>query len=187
MTTSLLPHNSTVFERALEAVTGPALLVQAPLREIWNPLLCPVHLLPWLAHAFSVDDWSSDWPEVTKRATIAQAVAVHKTKGTVGAVKGALAAAGYPDAKIIEQYGANFYDGSSAHNGAIDHAPQDHWAEYRVRLSAPITVEQAAQVRKILKTVAPVRSHLKALDFTEAFNIYNARISHDGQFTHGVA
>ncbi len=187
MAETLLPHNATALETALEAVAGPALLGPAPLREIWSPKKCPVHMLPWLAHAFSVDNWDPEWSEDTKRATIAAAVSVHRFKGTIGAVKRALVAAGYGDADVIERYGWERYDGAALHDGTANHDDPDHWAEYRVRLARPITVEQAAQVRAILETVAPARCHLKALDFTEALNTYNARITHDGQFTHGVA
>jgi len=54
-------------------------------------------------------------------------------------------------------------------------------------LDRPITADQAAQVRKILASVAPARCHLKGLYFTQAANRYNAVISYDGTYTYGVA
>ena len=135
----------------------------------------------------SIEEWDPNWSEDAKRSAIAQSVSIHRHKGTLGAVKRALKSAGYGDAEVIERYGWDFHDGVALHDGSIRYAPPDHWAEYRIRLAQPITVVQADQVRSILADVAPVRCHLKTLDFTEAFNAYNARITHDGQFTHGVA
>lgn len=187
MSDSLLPHNATSPERALEAVTGPAQLPPVLLRAIWDPESCPVELLPWLAYAFSVDVWDPQWAAEDKRAVIACSAQVHRHKGTVQSVQAALKSAGYGDAEVIERYGWEFYDGTATHDGGTTYAEPDHWAEYRVKLARPITIDQANQVRAILRDVAPIRCHLKALDFTEALNAYNARISHDGQFTHGVA
>lgn len=183
----LLPHNATPQERAIEGATARIGDVPVRVRDVWNPQTCPLDVLPWLAWAFSVDEWDAGWSEDQKRATIASAIKVQQTKGTVGAVKRALAAAGYGDALVVERFGWDFYDGTAIHDGSLTYAAPDHWAEYRVKLARPITVAQAVQVRKILETVAPARSHLKALDFTEAINLYDAQITHDGQFTHGVA
>ena len=183
----LLPHNATPQERALSEATARIGDVPVRLRDVWNPETCPLDLLPWLAWALSVDDWDAAWSEDQKRGTIAAAIKVQQLKGTVGAVKGALSAAGYGNAEVVEGFGADFYDASVFHDGSILHSAPDHWAEYRVILARPITVEQAANVRAILLNVAPARSHLKALDFTEALNINDARLKHDGQFTHGVA
>lgn len=187
MSDSLLPHNATEEERALEAVLREAFTLPVPLREVWNPDTCPAALLPWLASAFSVDDWDPDWSDDAKRSAIRQAFSVHQIKGTVSSVKQAVAAAGYGDAVIVERYGWNFHDAVHTHDGSVNHDPPDHWAEYRVYLSRPITVEQAAQVREILKNTAPARCHLKGLFYEQALNLYDARITHDGQFTHGVA
>jgi phage tail P2-like protein len=144
-------------------------------------------LLPFLAWAFSVEEWGSDWSQETKRETIANSVLVHRLKGTLAAVRFALASAGYGDATVIERFGWETHNGVANYDGSLVHSKPDHWAEYRVRLQRPITIEQAAQVRKILENVAPARCKLKAFEFTEALNTYNTRISHDGQFTHGVA
>lgn len=186
MADTLLPHNATPFERSVEQLAGPALMPPVPLRDLWSPETCPAELLSWLAHAFSVDTWDEGWSEGAKRAVIRQSLQVHRHKGTIQSVQAALASAGFGDAQVIERFGWEFYDGTATHDGATTYAPPDHWAEYRIRLQRPITVEQAAQVRAILRDVAPARCHLKAFDFTEAQNTYNARITHDGQFTHGT-
>lgn len=69
--------------------------VGAPLRDVWNPATCPSHILPWLAWAMSVDNWDASWSDEQKRATIAASVAVHRVKGTIGALNKALGAVGY--------------------------------------------------------------------------------------------
>lgn len=184
---SLLPPSSTEATHKVEQTLAEKHdVLAAPIGEFWNAINCPANLLPWLAWAHSIDVWDSNWSEETKREAINQSFEVHKQKGTLASIKWALSAAGYGDAEVIERYGWEFYNGAATHDGSASHDEPDHWAEYRVRLARPITIEQADQVRAILATVAPARCHLKALDFTQAFNAYTARINHDGQFTHGV-
>lgn len=187
MSETLLPHNATAAELAFEAVLGEAFALPVPLREIWNSETCPVALLPWLAGAFSVDEWDPGWSEDAKRAVISDSVMVHRRKGTVGAVRQALVASGYGTAELVEAKESALYDGSVTYDGSEIYEPPDHWAEYRVYLDRPITADQAAQVRKILASVAPARCHLKGLYFTQAANRYNAVISYDGTYTYGVA
>lgn len=91
--TSLLPHNSTLLERALEAATRDALPV--PLRDINNPDTCPVDLLPYLAWECSVDRWSEKWSEAAKRAAIRASYFIHAHKGTIGALRRAVEPLGY--------------------------------------------------------------------------------------------
>lgn len=95
VTETLLPNNASAQERAMEAATARVSDVPVLVRESWNPTACPVALLPWLASAFSVDTWQSEWTEAQKRQTIRDSVFVHRHKGTIGAVKRALAALGF--------------------------------------------------------------------------------------------
>lgn len=90
----ILPANAAPLERAVLtaelariATVDPTVIV-----SIWNPATCPAVLLPWLAQGVSVDVWSNDWPEAQKRAVIAASPIVHRLKGTIGAVRRALAA-----------------------------------------------------------------------------------------------
>jgi len=98
---SLLPPNSTDAERALECATARIGDVPVRVREVWNPDTCLAEVLPWLAWANSVDAWLADWTEARQRAAIRQAFAVHRRKGTVGAVQAALAAIDY-DVSLVE-------------------------------------------------------------------------------------
>jgi phage tail P2-like protein len=90
---SLLPLNSTPLERGIEATFAETTLI--PLRTLYNPDTCPVHLLPHLAWAWSVDRWDPEWPEPVKRAAIKASFYIHKHKGTIGALRRVVEPLGY--------------------------------------------------------------------------------------------
>lgn len=91
---AILPASSSAVERAVLAAELARIAMVEPtvIVSIWNPATCPAALLPWLAMGVSVDVWSNDWPEATKRAVIAASPMVHRLKGTLAAVRRALAA-----------------------------------------------------------------------------------------------
>lgn len=99
----LLPSNATAQERALTETVSRVSDVPVVVREMWNPDTVPVDVLPWLAWAFSVDDWDSSWTTDQKRETIKQSVVSQRIKGTIGAVKKQLFALGY-DITILEWF-----------------------------------------------------------------------------------
>ncbi|WP_110968329.1 phage tail protein I [Pseudomonas huaxiensis] len=90
---SLLPLNSTLLERAIEAANDEVTAV--PLRTLYNPDTCPAHLLHQLAWAWSVDRWDEKWPETVKRSVIRSAFYVHSRKGTIGALRRVVEPLGY--------------------------------------------------------------------------------------------
>lgn len=183
----MLPPNATAQERALEGATARIGDVPTPLRDVWNPDTCPAHILPWLAWAFGVDEWDAGWSDEAKRNTIRDAVMIQRRKGSVWAIKRAVAAAGYGDSQLIEGNSNHSYNGADTHNGLITHGDPTAWALYRFVLQRPISNPQAAQVRRILDYIAPVRCHLIEMIFTEAANLYNGAITYDGAYNHGVA
>ena len=84
---SLLPPNASELERALEQLSGVRLGdIAVPLRDLWSAEHCPELLLPWLAWALSVDQWSADWPLHVRRARVASAIAIQRIKGTAQSV-----------------------------------------------------------------------------------------------------
>ncbi len=182
--TSLLPHNATHTERAIEAATDRPIPVL--IGDLCNPATCPAALLPWLAWALSVDDWDPEWSEEVKRNVIAVSVEVHRRKGTVWAMRRALDAAGLGDAKIQESWSANRFDGAFLRDGSRQRQRSDHWAEYRVTLTSPMSIPQSQRARAILTAAAPVRCHLKAMSFEQAALLYNGAITRDGRYTRGV-
>lgn len=92
---SLLPPNASELERLAAEALAQIERVPVPLRQLWNPDTCPVELLPYLAWAFSVDRWSSAWPERAKRNAIKAAYFIHAHKGTIGALRRVVEPLGY--------------------------------------------------------------------------------------------
>ena len=90
---SLLPLNSTALEQAIEAAGLE--VTEVPLRTLYNPDICPAHLLHQLAWAWSVDRWDETWPEAIKRSVIRSAFHVHAHKGTIGALRRVVEPFGY--------------------------------------------------------------------------------------------
>lgn len=185
--TSLLPPNRTASEAALEAASARLGAVETPIDQVWRPEACPAPLLPWLAWALSVDEWDAGWSEEAKRASIAAAIGLHRTKGTRASILRALRVAGYGDAELIENHAANRHDGTISYDGSAEHVRGDHWAEYRLILARPVTIRQAAQVRRILDKTAPARCRLRVMDFTEVARVYDGAIRHDAAFAHGAS
>lgn len=183
MSDALLPPNATANERALAWATAPHVPVP---EHLFDPERCPKHLLPWLAHALSVDVWEPGWPEEMKRTVIRESVMVHRKKGTKGSIRRALSALGHPDAEILEGFTSLRYNGAATYDGSDTYAPDDHWAEYRVVLHRPVSIAQSEVIRSALNLVAPTRCHLKLLDFTEAPHLYDGAITYDGTFTYGA-
>ena len=181
---SALPPNVTPLEEAIEAM-ALALDLAVDLAQLMSPERCPEAFLPFLAWHLSVDDWSNDWSLPTRRAIVRRAVEVHRTRGTLASVKAALLAAGFADAKVYETGSAIRYDGTHTHDGSIDYQPGGHWAEFQVRVPRPMTVEQAAEVRRVVERAAPLRCHLTELSYPLAQSIYDGAARYDGSRTYG--
>lgn len=99
----LLPPSATHAEVALSRAAARLADVDPQCRQMWDPATCPASHLPWLAWAFSVDEWDSGWTDAQKRDVIAASYTVHRHKGTVAAVRTALAALGY-DTELSEWF-----------------------------------------------------------------------------------
>lgn len=100
---TLLPSNATDFELALEHAIALLTEIPNPIDTLWDPWRCPVKFLPWLAWQYSVDYWREEWPEAVKRQVIDAAYDVHRIKGTLPAIKGAIAGLGI-EAQIVRWF-----------------------------------------------------------------------------------
>ncbi len=69
--------------------------LSVPLRHLWDPEKCPLSFLPYLAWAFSVDQWDERWSESEKRQAVKDAFYVHQHKGTVAALRRVVEGMGY--------------------------------------------------------------------------------------------
>ncbi|WP_368607569.1 phage tail protein I [Pseudomonas fulva] len=88
---SLLPHNATQLERALEAAADLGLDPDI-IRGVADSARCPPNFLPWLAWAWKVEGWEAAYTDEQRRALIREAIPIHKTKGTEGAIRRVLKA-----------------------------------------------------------------------------------------------
>ena len=90
MSKSLLPINASQLLKDLESSSLKATSLEALNRYVTNPDLAPDNILPWLALAVSVDDWSDNWHIDVKREMIKNSISLHRIKGTKKAIKQAL-------------------------------------------------------------------------------------------------
>jgi len=146
---SLLPPNASQLLRDLESVFGDSFDLPTLNRYVVNPDLAPAHILPWLAWALSVDDWSDNWSEQVRRNVIKASVEVHRKKGTIGALKKALQAFNYENVKVEEwfEYGAD---------------PYFFRVFFDVR-EPGFDVNVLPQVQKVIESTKNARSHLESL------------------------
>ena len=111
MNSRLLPVGSSKLEIAAAKACAQLEHMPVPIRELWHPDLCPVHLLPYLAWAFSVDRWDKAWPEKAKRDAIKSAMFIHKHKGTIGALRRVVEPLGYL-IRVVEWWKMNDIPGT---------------------------------------------------------------------------
>lgn len=153
MSETLLPANATVIERAMELATARIADVPTPARYMWSPQNIAADFLPWLAWAFSVDTWDTTWTEAQKRASIAASYGVHRQKGTIGAVRRALAALGL-GFTIVEWW---------------QETPKGDPYTFRIAIDVNQGgAEQGAmsKILEVLNTSKNLRSHLNSVDLT---------------------
>ena len=146
---SLLPSNSTQLERALEAAFYERTIV--PLRTLYSAQTCPVHLLPHLAWAWSVDRWDHRWPEAAKRRAIAASYYIHAHKGTIGALRRVVEPLGYL-IEIVEWF-----------NAVPEGVPGTFALKVGVQ-DAGITEEMFQELERLIDDAKPVTRHLVGLD-----------------------
>lgn len=146
----LLPPNATAQERALDDSIARLGVVPVRVRDVWNPETCPSALLAWLAWAFSVDEWDVNWSDAQKRQTIQRSVAVHRSKGTIGAVREAVNALGI-GAVLVEWF---------------KQTPIGDPYTFELNLNAqqdPITQQQLSKLVDVVNSAKNLRSHLSKI------------------------
>ncbi|MBX7274396.1 phage tail protein I [Pseudomonas sp. ERGC3:01] len=158
---SLLPLNSTLLERAIEAATDGQ--TDIPLRTLYNPDKCPVAYLPLLAWAWSVDRWDNNWSEAVKRSVIRSSFFVHAHKGTVGALR-----------RVVEPLGY-LIDVQHWYETTPMGVPGTFALKVGV-LETGITEEMYAELERLIDDAKPVSRHLTglaiSLESTGAINVF---------------
>lgn len=157
MSNDLLPPSATPQERALAETVARVSAVPTPARDLWNPDTCPIELLPWLAWAFSLDDWDVTWTEAQQRAAVKASYSVHRYKGTIGSVKDALNALGL-GVQVQEWF---------------NQIPAGAPYTYRLLLEVNqygVSLDQLNKIQAAVENAKNLRSHMTSLDLTVASN-----------------
>ncbi|NVN02945.1 MULTISPECIES: phage tail protein I [Asaia] len=158
MSDTILPPNSTDLEAALDlTVADRFAIIPRPIRSSINPQTIPLAWLPWLAWAWRVENWSSDWSEAQKRQTVASSFMVHRKKGTAYAVRSALEALNL-NIKMLEWF---------------NDSPQRDPYTFRLLLtlgSSDISIQSWNSVLSIVQTNKNARSHLSSIDMQGEFD-----------------
>lgn len=147
----LLPPNATPQELALEGAASRISNVPVLVRDIWNADTIPAGLLPWLAWAYSVDEWSADWTPAQRREAIKRSVSVHRYKGTIGAVREALDALGY--IVVIQEW--------------FNKLPEGEAYTFNVQLTTDqVGIDQPAlaKIFQVINSTKNLRSHLEEIE-----------------------
>lgn len=145
---TLLPPNATPLERALAKACA---MPHSPeeIRKLWNHRTCPLPLLPWLAWAWSLDEWDPAWTEAQQRAMVGASIKLHKKKGTVWAVREALLRSGLESVRVIEKPA----DAAHWSHFDVDVAVVDRpLTEHAINRAAALIEENKAQ-RSVLRTL----------------------------------
>ncbi|WP_019519961.1 phage tail protein I [Faucicola boevrei] len=161
---SLLPANATKLEHSLASITAKIEPIPVPFFNVWDVDNCPDEFLPYLATAWSVDEWNDNWTADTKRAVIKNSLWVHERKGTLGAVKRALSAMQY-DTKIIEWWQKN---------------PQGRGGTFSIEV-APTTgviADSILQIKNVIDAVKRLSAHYDVyIGVTTLANIHAGGVS----------
>lgn len=145
---SLLPINSTPLERAIEAPNAGD--TEILLRTLYNPATCPVHLLPQLAWAWSVDRWDPRWSEAVKRNAIRASFFIHARKGTIGALRRVVEPLGYL-IEVVEWWQT---------------VPEGEPATFALKvgvLDTGITEQMYQELTRLIDDAKPVTRHMTGL------------------------
>ena len=159
----LLPLGSTPLEKRAAEILKSAVENPIVIADLINPDKCPVHLLPYLAWAFSVDKWDENWSEEVKRIAIKQSFFIHKRKGTINAVRRVVEPIGYM-VNLKEWFNA---------------VPMGEPGTFSLTIEVPETglnEQTYNELVRLVNDVKPVSRHLKqlavAVSPTGAMNVF---------------
>lgn len=151
--------------------------------------LVPAAALPFLLeqfHVAGVEGGALAETDQQRRELIKGSIGMHKKKGTPGAMRRAIRAAGCGEVEIVERPGEFKHDGSRHRNGLMTHGQVGgEWAVYSIIMQRPFTRGQADLVRSLCEEFAPARSQLRDIVYLEVPNRHNGAIRRDNSHTHG--
>lgn len=188
---SLLPPSTSALERRLSAALADAAALPT-FPSLWHPALCPEAALPALAWSLRVDEWDDAWPVAVRRQVCADAIELHRRRGTRASIQRALKSVGLTDeqfgwtAHIAEGIAGLRHDGTATHDSARIYGADVSWAAYSVTLNRPVTIAQVESARRILKATAPARCNLFEFNYENTTWQHTGQHAYDGTITHGA-
>lgn len=185
---TLLPPSATPLLRRTAAACADAedLPVEV-LRTLHNPNTCPAAVLPWLAWAWRVEEWSDGWSTAQKRRAVRESLLLHRRKGTWWAVRRTIALHGFVVDRILVNPHRVKYDATirlMGWNMLGGYAGAFIW---RVVLkSKRVSAEQKRMLWRALVEVAPARAKLVGIHYKAARIKYDGTVRLDGSYTLGA-
>lgn len=147
---SLLPLNATLLELALERASEQGIDPEI-IRGVADSTRCPPDFLPWLGWAWKVEGWEAANTNAQRRELVREAIPVHKTKGTVGAIRRVLKAV---------RVNADFKEWYQIPNAAPYTFQVTAWAnENREGEGSIISPQLGARIRALVDAAKNERSH----------------------------
>lgn len=163
-------------------------LPKLPIQQVMTTLIDILgdEYMPLLAGKWSVtgdDGMMLADSQDNKKALIAKAVELHRHKGTAWAIREVLRQLGFGEVEIDEGLKARTYE----HTLVQQIPSHERWAYYSLRLTQPITNDQAQLIRKTIRSFAPARCILAVLDYKAVQIRYNNKVRYNAQYNHGSA
>lgn len=128
---NLLPPSATALSRTLDQLAEQRLDQPLPHRHSWNPWHCRADLLGPLAWGLGVDNWDNLMTEQARRQACADAIKIHRLRGTVDSVERAIRSAGHEDITLEEGLPPVTRNGQQLRNGHELYGSGGRWAMYR--------------------------------------------------------
>lgn len=170
---TILPPNSTALERNL-AATGAQVENNdvSVIVRVTRADDAPAAFLPYLAWEVSVDRWSDDWSEETKRKVIRESFWVHKRKGTIGSLRRVVEPFGYL-LKVVEWF---------------QEVPPGPRGTFRLDIGVTdkgITEDVYAELERLIADTKPLSRHMLGLNVTAMVRgtVYIGVASYTGETT----
>jgi P2-related tail formation protein len=152
--------------------------------------ICPSAYLPYLAQNFGIYSepiWQLCETDEQKRNAIKASVSYHQLKGTPQSIRNMLAIFNQGDALIEENFNKIARNGVITRNGLNSHGvTEGSWAQWRITLNNPITIDRAQILFTALKLTAPARCQLVGINYQQAENRHNGAILRNGNNTRGA-
>ena len=161
---TVIPTNNTDLLQALARLTSQELATVFDLAVITKsriPDSCPPEFIPWLAWERSIgsdEGWNITDTEIARRKLIENYIQKHQPKGTPSVIRRLFRDLGYGEIQIIENTANLYWNGNAVFDGThLFGGSNGEWAKYSIKLSRPVTNNEAQKLREWLERIVPLR------------------------------